>query len=137
MAAFIYNKFRNALAKGDIDFDTIALKAMLTLTYSPNVDTHNFRSDVTGEISGTGYVAGGKALVISAVTRDDTEDRTEIVIDPVTWSASTLTADGIVVYQDVGTAGTDVLIVAFTFTSASSTSGDFTYNFDTGGTIKI
>jgi hypothetical protein len=38
-------------------------KTMLTtVTYVPNQDTHDFKDDVTNEITGTGYTAGGVAI---------------------------------------------------------------------------
>ena len=61
------NALKNSLAL-DLD-DTTAdrFKAMLvTSSYSPNFGTHDFKADVTNEVSGTGYDAGGKSL--SSVT---------------------------------------------------------------------
>ena len=60
MASLIYNSAIDEMARGDIDFDTDTFKAMLvTSSYTPNKDTHDFRDDVTNEVSGTGYTAGG------------------------------------------------------------------------------
>jgi hypothetical protein len=48
------------LARNNIDFDTDTFKAMLvTSSYTPNKDTHDKRDDVTNEVAGTGYTAGG------------------------------------------------------------------------------
>ena len=35
---------------------------LVTDTHTPNFDTHNFRDDVTDEVSGTNYSAGGVAV---------------------------------------------------------------------------
>ena len=60
MASLIYNSAIDDMAKGAIDFDTDTFKVMLvTSTYVANKDTHTKRSDVTNEVSGTGYTAGG------------------------------------------------------------------------------
>lgn len=135
MAGFIHNQIRFQLADGYFNGKT--LKAMLTLGYSPNVDTHNFRSNVTGEISGTGYTAGGVTLTGLSITRVDADDRTKIDTDNPLWTSSTLTADGIVFYIDTGLASTDVVIATFTFTSASSTNGNFEYVIPAGGFFLV
>ena len=42
---------------------TDSIKVMLmTSTYTPNKDTHAFKSDITNEVVGTNYVATGQAL---------------------------------------------------------------------------
>lgn len=47
----------------EIDADSDTLKVMLcTSTYAPNLDTHDYKNDVTNEITGTGYTATGVAL---------------------------------------------------------------------------
>jgi len=51
-----------------IDWLTDTIKVMLcTSAYTPNADTHVFKSDVTNEISGTGYTATGVALASPTV----------------------------------------------------------------------
>ena len=63
MADVIYNSFKRDIMNGSIDLDTDTIKVMLvTSTYTPNQDTHTKRSDVTNEVSGTGYTAGGATL---------------------------------------------------------------------------
>ena len=53
-------------ANFNIDFnDTTAdrFKCMLTTSsWTPNYSTHSIKSDVTNEVSGTGYSAGGESL---------------------------------------------------------------------------
>mgnify|MGYP000402675218 CR=1 FL=1 len=63
MASLIYNSAVRDEAVGNIDFDTDTFYGMLvTSTYTPNKDTHTKRSDVTNEVTGTGYTAGGMAV---------------------------------------------------------------------------
>jgi len=60
MPSLIYNSFFEDLARGAIDLDTDTIRVMLvTSSYTENKDTHTKRSDVTNEITGTGYTAGG------------------------------------------------------------------------------
>lgn len=64
--------FANAPVKflnKEIDYDTDAIKAMLaTSSYVPNLDTHAYKSDVTNEVVGAGYTAGGATLGTKTVT---------------------------------------------------------------------
>lgn len=60
MPTFAYGNLLVKMANKEIDLDTDQIKAMLTTsTYTPNRDTHAYKSDVTNEITGTGYSAGG------------------------------------------------------------------------------
>lgn len=128
MAARAFGKFIQHVAKADIDFDTVALKAMLcTSSYTANYDTHEFRSDVTNEVTGTGYTSGGVALTAESITLDTTNDRLKIDADDVDFG--TLTVTGItqmVVYVDTGSAATDILVSCHTFTSQSPSGVNFT-----------
>ena len=70
MASGMYLPGVAALLTGGIDFDTDTLKtALLTSSYTPNLDTHDFFDDVSGyEVSGTGYTADGATLANAGVT---------------------------------------------------------------------
>lgn len=139
MANAKYNGFKVALANGGIDLDTDAIKVMLVdSSYTPNIDTHANRSDVTGEVSGTGYTAGGQALANKSVTQDNTNDTMVFDADDVTWAASTITARGAVLYKDTGSAATDTLIAYFDFgVDESSSSGDFKITWNSGGILTL
>jgi len=66
MASLIYNSFFDDVYKGNIVPNTDTFKMMLvTATYSPNKDTHTKRSDVTNEVSGTGYTSGGQTVAFT------------------------------------------------------------------------
>lgn len=73
---YLYGKaFANLLggeSGGDsfaVDFISDTIKAALTTSsYSPNLDSHETFNDVTNEISGTGYTAGGVALASKTIT---------------------------------------------------------------------
>ena len=102
MASLIYNSAPDEMARGDIDFDTDTFKAMLvTSSYTPNKDTHYFRDDVTNEVSGTGYTAGGVASAVT-VTKDTANDKVTIQLGAVSWASSTITARGCVYYKSRG-----------------------------------
>ncbi len=139
MADLIYNSFKQKIMDGSIDLDTDTIKlALVTATYAPNQDTHEDFADVTNEISGTGYTAGGQALTTKAVTKDTTDDEGVFDADNVVWGTSTLTARAGILYKDTGTPGTSWLICYFDFVSDQSSSGDdFTVAFDAEGIVNI
>lgn len=139
MANVIYNSFKKDNASALIDLETDAFKVMLvTSTYVPNIDTHSHREDITNEVVGTGYVAGGKSIANPTVTQDDANDRAVWDGDDVVWAASEITARGAVIYQDVGTAATDRLVTYLDFgTDQTSTGGDFNLNFNAIGIMTL
>jgi len=127
----VYNSALEDLARGAIDFDTDTFRAMLvTATYVANKDTHAKRSDVTNEVTGTGYTAGG-TTVTATVTRDNATDRVDITFANPSWASSTITARGVVIYKSRGGAATaDELVCYGDFgADVSSTNGTFTVNF--------
>ena len=124
MASLIYNSAPDEMARGDLDFDTNTFKAMLvTSSYTPNKDTHDFRDDVTNEVSGTGYTAGGVASAVT-VTKDTANDKVTIQFGAVSWASSTITARGCVYYKSRGGASSaDELVAYADFGSDVSSSG--------------
>ena len=75
MASLIYNSALEDEATGAIDYDTDTFKVMLvTSSYTPDKDAHEFFDDVTNEVSGTGYTAGGET-VTGTLTLDTANDK--------------------------------------------------------------
>ena len=93
--------------------------------YTYNRATHTKRSDVTNEITGTGYTAGGQAVTSIVVTNDTTNHKLSIVITPAVWSGSTtLTARNLVVYKSRGGASSaDEIVCVDNFSADESSSG--------------
>lgn len=134
MASLIYNSMLNDLAKGNIDFDTDTFKVMLvTSAYTEDKDAHSKRSNVTNEVSGTGYTAGGAAVTVTVSALDTANDRQEIVLGGATWASSTITARKAVYYKSRGGASSaDELVAVIDFGSdVSTTAGTFTLNSST------
>lgn len=128
MASLIFNSFHRDLATGAIDCDTDTFKVLLvTSSYTPNKDTHEKRSAITNEVTGTGYTAGGATSAVS-VTLDTANDKTTITFGSVNWASSTITARGAVIYKSRGGASSADELVAFNDFGAdvSTTSGTFT-----------
>lgn len=139
MADVIYNSFKKKIMDGSIDLDTDTIKvALVTSSYTPNQDLHDFFDDVTDEVSGTGYSAGGASLANKAVTQDNTNNKGVFDADDVTWSTSTITARGAVLYKSTGTASTSALICYIDFGSDKlSAGGNFTIQWNASGILTL
>jgi hypothetical protein len=141
MANVVYNSFKSAIMEGGIDLDTSGDEikvALVTSSYTPNIDTHEFYDDVTNEVTGTGYTAGGAVLGSQAVTTNTTDDEGVFDAADVTWSASTITARGAVIYKNTGTASTSPLIAYIDFTEDKvSSSGNFTIQWNAEGILNL
>lgn len=133
MASLIFNRALELWARGSIDFDTDTFKVMLTTSaYVENKDTHDFRDDVTNEVTGTGYSAGGATATVG-VTLDTANDRVDISLGSASWGSSTITARKAVYYKSRGgAASADELIAVNDFGSdVATTAGTFTLNAST------
>lgn len=141
MNSVLYNIFKAEAMKGNIDLENDTIKvALLTSSYTPDIDTHQHYDDLTNEVSssGTGYTTGGQALTTKAVTQDNTDDEGVFDADDTTWASSTITARYAVIYKDTGTPSTSPLIGYIDFGSdQESDSGDFTIEWATEGIINL
>ncbi|MFN8996405.1 MAG: hypothetical protein ACK5X3_22435 [Pseudomonadota bacterium] len=106
------------MLRGLIDVDSVTVRVMLTTSaYTENKDTHTKRSDVTNEVTGTGYTAGGVVSTVT-VTKDNATDRVTISLGAVSWANATLTARKAVYYvARGGAASADELIAVNDFGS--------------------
>ena len=111
------------------------LKAMLVGSgYTPDADLHDFRDDITGEVVGTGYTAGGIALTNVAVTRDSATNRVKLTASNADFGTVTLAGiTGIVVYVSTGSAATDRILSHHSFASQSPNGVNFTYQWAADG----
>lgn len=139
MADVIFNSFKVKVSDGNIDLNTDTIKvALVTSSYTPDQDAHDFFDDVTNEVIGTGYTAGGATLANAAVTQDNTNNRAKFDADDVVWSSSTLTARGAIIYKDTGNAATSPLICYIDFGSDKSSSGsNFTIQWHADGILTL
>jgi hypothetical protein len=75
ITAGMYGLFYKSLATKLIDISADTFKMMLVdADYTPNKDTHQFKSDVTDEVTGTGVAAGGLTLAGATVSYDTATD---------------------------------------------------------------
>ena len=80
----------------------------------------------TNEVSGTNYTAAGNTLTRIDPSSSGTTALTDFA--DTTWSSSTITARGAVIYNDTASGDPSVLVLNFS-TDKSSSSGDFTIAF--------
>ena len=131
--------FRNLpdhLARGAINFATDSFKCMLVsaVPSEANLDAWVNRSDVTTEVTGTGYTAGGVAVTDTVGSVDTTNNRVSITFGNLSpgWTSSTITAVAAIIYKSTGTASTDKLVTMVDFGgTVSSSAGNFSVTFST------
>lgn len=136
MASANFTNLPRALAKGDIDFDVNTFKVLLvsSLPSEANLDAWANRSDVTNEITGTGYTAGGIAQAFTLDAIDTTNNRQSITYTNITngWTSATFSAVGAIIYKNSGTASTDTLLHLVDFGgTVSCTAGNFSITYST------
>ena len=134
MASANYSNLPLHLANGAINFGTASFKCLLhsSVPSETNLDAWVNRSDVTNEVTGTGYTAGGTAVTATVSAVDTTNNRVSITFSNTSWASSTITALAASVYVNTGTASTDKLVTMIDFGgSVSSTNGTFTVTFST------
>lgn len=127
---YLCTSFKVELLEGVHDFtngtgDTFKIALY---TSSATLDASTTAYSATNEVSGTGYVAGGETLT----TVSPTSSGTTAFIDfaDVTWSASTITARGALIYNSTAAGNPAVAVLDFG-ADKTSTAGDFTVIFPT------
>lgn len=139
MAATInfYNYFKKfALTSTAVDMvgDTIKL-ALCSSSYVPDIDTHIYFDDITNELSGGGYTAGGNILDSVTLTVDTTNDR--IKIDANDESFASLSGTNVrtgVIYSSASTAAASPLIAYVDFgENKTFTNGTLTFTWHANG----
>ena len=100
--------------------------ALYTNSASFNAATTAYTT--SNEVTGTGYTAGGNTLTRVDPTSSGTTAFTDFA--DTTWSSSTITARGAMIYNDSASGNPAVVILDFG-SDKTSTNGDFTVVFPT------
>lgn len=134
--------YGNALLKAlnkEVNYITDTIKVMLcTSAYTPDQDTHIYKSSITGEVTGTGYTAGGATLSNKTMTYDGATNTITLDASDVVWANSTITARYAVIYDDTGTDSTSTLLGYIDFSEDKiSSAGNFTITWDTAGIFAV
>lgn len=137
----VYNSFKQKIMDGSIDLDTDNINvALLTSSYTPNIDTHTFYSDVTGAevTSANGYTTKGKSLASVTISIDTTNDLAYFDAADLTWATSTITARYAVIFKNTGTNTTSPLIAYVDFAAdKTSDNGNFIITWSSAGILKL
>jgi|TARA_R110002074_G_scaffold107154_3_gene231726 hypothetical protein len=121
--------FKVEILGGDFDFSsgTSQVFKIALYTNAATLGATTTAYSATNEVSGTGYVAAGNTLTISA---NPASTGTTAFLDfaDTTWSTATITARGALIYLANG--GTNPAVAVLDFGSdKTSTAGDFTIVF--------
>jgi hypothetical protein len=126
----------------EIDANSDTLKVSLhTSSYTPNRATHQYKSSLSNEITGTGYTAGGATLTTVTFTLDTSGHVFGIDADDTAWGpGATLSGVRYAVITDVtpGSDATRPLIGYVDYgTDQAITSGTFTIPWNALGFVSI
>lgn len=126
MSNALYDKGRDAFLNGSINWtsDTVKVALINTSTYTVNLSTHQFFSDLSGVV-GTPVALSGKSSSAGVANAST-----------ATFTAVTGSASGaLVIYKDTGTTTTSPLIAyidSATGLPVTPNGGDITITWDTG-----
>ena len=115
--------------KGLHDFDNPGGNTFKIALYtsSATLGAATTEYDVSNEVTGTGYTAGGNTLTAVTPTTSGTTAYTDFA--DTTWSNATITANGALIYN-ANSANASCVVLAFGSDKTSS-NGDFTIVFPT------
>jgi hypothetical protein len=139
-SAKLYGLALQSAFNKEIDWDTDTIKVMLcTSSYTPDQDTHRYKSSVTNEVTGTGYTAGGATLASASAAYTTGTNVLMLDAADTAWTSSTITARYAVIYDATpGTDATRPLIAYVDFgADVSTTAGTFTITWDSAGIVTL
>lgn len=130
------NQTIQAITSG-LESETAVSVLMVTDTYTPDFNTHDFYNDITNEVTGTGYTAGGMTATGTEITiagGNLTYDMTDVA-----WTTSTIAdAMAAVARYNVGASNANELLFLSDFVNAASSSGGtFTIQWSPSGVFVV
>ena len=134
----VYGLSLVTMANAEWSFNSGTIKSLLcTSTYTPNQDTHKYRSDLTNELATAGgYTAGGVALGTKSTPYTTGTNTMALVCANIVYSAVTLTARYAIIYCDTGTSATSALLSYIDFgANQSPSSQNLQLTINAGGLI--
>lgn len=135
----IYDSYFKDLGDGVFTMGTDTFKIMLVTSSYTYDATHNRRDDITNEVTGTGYTAGGETLGTVTYTNDASNNRSLWDFADPTWASSTITARGAVIYKSNGGASSaDELVLFIDFeVDESSSNTEFKIQLNSNGMFAV
>ena len=140
VTAFWYGKAFLSVFNKEVDINSDTIKVMLTTsTYTPNQDTHDYKDDVTNEVSGTGYSAGGVTLTTPVMAYTGGTNTWNFDADDAVWTTATFTARNAVMYDS--TPGSDATrpLLSYVDFGADQTvaAADFKIIWNASGIVQV
>ena len=99
--------------------------ALYTANATLNETTTAYTTD--NEVTGTGYVAGGKNLTITGLGSDTTNNTAYVSFVDVTWNPANFTTAGALIYNST----TNAAVCVLNFGSNKTATSTFTITFPT------
>ena len=120
----------------DAYFGTGTFKFMLvsTLPSESDLDTFDFRNDVTNEVAASGsYVTGGATVTCTVGAYDATNNRVAVTFgNPAPFTSATISAAGAWIYKAIGSPASDEVIAWSDFGGTKTSTADtFTVTLST------
>tara|TARA_S200002703_G_scaffold152657_2_gene153297 strand:- start:13 stop:450 length:438 start_codon:yes stop_codon:yes gene_type:complete len=139
ISSALTTSFKKELLQGVHNFasggDTFKLALYAGATASLGATTTAYATGLAGQVTGTGYTAGGSNLVPAIAAPGATGTTAFVDFVDLTFSTATITASGCLIYNDTDS---DKSVATISFGgSKTSTAGDFTIVFPTAGANAI
>jgi hypothetical protein len=121
--------FKVGLLNGQFNFGTGTTQVFKIALYtsSATLSTATTAYTTTGESSGTGYTAGGRALTVSIVPASS-GTTAYLNFSNITWPVTSITARGALIYLANGTTNPAVAVLEFG-EDKTTNGGDFVVQF--------
>ena len=139
MSSFLYNAAKLRMLQGGFDLENEAFKvALVTSDYIADQDAHAYYADLSAEVVGPGYTAGGKDLGAPVLSRDDDNDLAVLSADSLIWTVATFVARAAVIYQDSGDPASSPLLAYIDFEEDLESEGeDFLLQWHADGILTL
>lgn len=135
-----YGKFFQSMANKEVDLDSDILKVMLcSSSYVPDQDAHRYKSDITNEITGTGYTAGGATLSSVVVSYTGASNLLSLDAADAQWTNATFTARVAVLYDASPASDSTRPLIGYILFDADIpvTNSTFTIQWDSTGIASV
>jgi hypothetical protein len=127
---FIYNNIIDRVARGQTDLDAgLTVRGMLLASGYTRNQAHTSRADLTNEVTGTGYTAGGGTASVTVATVGGS-NLTRLTLGSIVWNATggALTGRQVAYYVSRGGAasGDELICVVYESADVTATNDNWT-----------
>lgn len=125
----LYVNFAEQLMLGTIDLVDDDIRGGILVGHTPDINTDEKWSDVSGdEVSGSGYTAGGELLTSKTVTQDDSNNRAVYDAADLTWASLNAGAHShAIMYDDTPS---DNWLIGYWELTTASNGGNYTLQWN-------